>query len=153
MCSEIIIFINSYFHEYFEIFLYNIILYYKSMSEVWNFFTKDKNNTSVKCNKCDKQFKWNIKHGTSTLKKHLLIHEITISSNVKKMISPKNTLIQPDKLNAINEKYIIFIIKNCQPFRLSEDIHFIDFVDELNEDYKLFNRKQTKAEIMNVFES
>jgi len=123
------------------------------MSDVWNFFVKNNNNTSAQCNKCNKTFKWNSTHGTSSLKKHLSTHDINIQSNIKRPILIKKTEIPPDELADINEKYVNFVIKNCQPFRLSEDIYFVNFVDALNQDYKLLNRKQTRTKIEQLYDS
>ena len=104
------------------------------MSEVWNHFKKNANNTTVVCNNCNKNYKWKCTSGTTTLTKHLLTHNITIDQSLSNpAIDKKNTNITPEKILLINQKYINFIIKNSQPFILSENLYFIQFVKELNQ--------------------
>ena len=66
------------------------------MSEVWNYFSKYDANTI--CNKCNKKLKWRPTHGTSSLIKHLMSHDIIIRPCVDKVLHIQNTIIPLDKI-------------------------------------------------------
>ncbi len=95
-----------------------LLMCINTMSEVWNYFTKNSNSAQVMCNKCQVHFKWNSQLGTSTLIRHLQSHAIVITPSIPKPKHIEKSSMPPEKIKSINEKYIKFVIKNNEPFIL-----------------------------------
>ncbi|MGI8582739.1 MAG: hAT transposon family protein [Chitinophagaceae bacterium] len=62
-------------------------------------------------------------------------------------------VISADSQKNIDEKLVRWIIRDSQSFNIVENPPFIDFVNSLNENYKLINRKQVCTYIHQLYES
>lgn len=124
------------------------------MSGVWKYFNKIDNDKNVVCNvkKCGKKYKFTQRQGTTILINHLKkYHDIAIKSMIIK-VPIKKSLLSAEAQKDIDDKLLIWIIKDNQSFRVTENGNFIIFVSALNENYKLLNRKQVASNIVKLYE-
>src|ERR1700733_3682331 len=122
-------------------------------SDIWNYFTVDKDNKTVVCKleNCKTKYTYSKANGTSCYIRHLKkCHEIDLNLLQKKSIK-KNTMSETQQAT-INDNLLQWIICDSHSFNVVSNPYLIKLFDSLNSDYKLPNRKQIAKNIEDLYE-
>lgn len=130
-------------------------------STVWQHYEKifddNGNCISIKCNYCDQ--KYSSKSSTTTLndhwkKKHSKVQpggvgsiEAAFNNNCQ-----SHTKLQGEEYLDILNNLIDWVIADCQPFRVVDDLHFKEFITSLNPRFQIPSRQTLRKKIGEKYE-
>ena len=110
-------------------------------SSIWSSFLK--REEKIHCIHCDVEY--SLTTGTSSLKKHLKIH----NNSIEQLVS--QTALSTAKQNELEDKLMNFIVSDLQPFNLLESQAFQDFVHCLCPQFRLPVRQTLISKLDKVY--
>lgn len=125
-------------------------------SKVWNEFVLDEKEIFAKCKHCEQRYKYSKTTGTSNMIRHLKCkHGINIveTDNIQDIAGGEKKVLSAETKKNLDNLYIKFIVSDFQPFNISGNKHFTDFIEGLNPNYAVPNRKQAREQVKNMYEN